>query len=132
MATRSQRHAQAIYRQVDQVSQMAENLKKGYGSLCHRFPVMVLRSGLAQAVGFLHAKAGGDGDRAAAYGLLLTHLASHLHNKADARIFQNHVHQASLAEYRRLTREALAASVWYKRYAQSLLGVDASDDGDRQ
>ncbi|MFZ4701743.1 MAG: type III-B CRISPR module-associated protein Cmr5 [Candidatus Methylumidiphilus sp.] len=56
MMTRSQKHAQAIAGQVGEVQHMSRKIQKQYGSLCHRFPIMVLRTGLAQAVGFLAAK----------------------------------------------------------------------------
>jgi CRISPR-associated protein Cmr5 len=124
MRTRSQQDAQAIYLQVSRVPQ---NLGKQYGALCHRFPVLVLRSGLAQAIGFLRAKAkANNGLGESAHGLLLAHLAGHLGQNAEAQAFQERVNTASLDEYRRLTRAALAAAVWYKRYAESVLGVDAT------
>ena len=39
-----------------------------------------------------------------------------------------HSRTAELAEYTRVTRDVLAALVWYKRFAQSVLGVDASEE----
>jgi CRISPR-associated protein Cmr5 len=35
---------------------------------------------------------------------------------------------AQLAEYMRLTNDVMAALLWYKRFAQSVLGVDPTDD----
>lgn len=155
MPSRSQRHAHAVYGQVQALieseeklreqygnlckeSEQAEKLckelqqrekrRKQYGALCHRFPILVLRCGLAQALGFLQAKAT-SGDSGNAHGLLLGHLAEQLHGQADGAAFQQQVQRAPLAEYRRLTREALALALWYKRYAESLLGVAAGDEG---
>ena len=129
MITRSQRHAKAIAEQVKEVKERRNRkIEKQYGALCHRFPIMVLRNGLAQAVGFLAAKSTSDGSTA--HGLLLGHLASHLSSGANATSYQTHVNRADIPEYRRMTREALAAAVWYKRFAESLLNVDASDTGE--
>jgi len=129
MMTRSQKHAQGIAKQVKEVKEVQEKnrkIQKQYGSLCHRFPIMVLRNGLAQAVGFLAAKS----KNSTAHGLLLSHLAAHLSSNANAASYQTDVNKADIAKYRRMTREALAAAVWYKRFAESLLNVDASELGD--
>jgi CRISPR-associated protein Cmr5 len=126
MMTRSQQYAKAIAEQVKDVKGKSLKIQKQYGALCHRFPIMVLRNGLAQAVGFLAAKS----KNTSAHGLLLGHIAAHLDSGANAASYQTHVNQADIAEYRHLTREALAAAVWYKRFAESLLNVDASYSGD--
>lgn len=130
--TRSQNYAQAVYAQFKELGErnLDEKMQKQYGALCHRFPILVLRCGLAQAVGFLSAKGKSDKNgNSSPHGLLLQHLANQLGAGADAQAFQIKVNQASLSDYRRLTREALALAVWYKRYAESLLGVDASETG---
>ena len=126
MMTRSQQHAQGIAGQVKEVQARPRKIQKQYGSLCHRFPIMVLRNGLAQAVGYLAAKS----KNTPAHGLLLGHIAAHLDSDANAASYQTHVNRADIAEYRHMTREALAAAVWYKRFAESLLNVDASYSGD--
>lgn len=131
MRTRSQRDAQAIYRQIERIQNKPEKLRKQYGALCHRFPMLVLRSGLSQALGFLCAKADNDFTDSA-HGLLLRHLADHLGDNAEPQVFQRTVNAADLNDYRRLTRAALAAAVWYKRYAESVLGVEASSVGDEK
>ena len=130
MMTRSQQHAKAIAEQVKEVQGNSPKIQKQYGALCHRFPIMVLRNGLAQAVGFLAAKSKSDGS--SAHGLMLDHLAAHLLNpQARGADYQTHViNTENIAAYRRMTRTALAAAVWYKRFAESLLNVDASDTGE--
>lgn len=130
MMTRSQNHAQAVYAQFQKLGGLDDKMQKQYGALCHRFPILVLRCGLAQALGFLSAKGKPDDKgHLPAHGLLLQHLANQLGAGADAQTFQVSVNQASLSDYRRLTREALAVAVWYKRYAESLWGVDVSETG---
>ena len=46
---------------------------------------------------------------------------------SDPGAFQETVNRASIADYRRMTRNALSAALWYKRYAQSVLDVDAAE-----
>jgi CRISPR-associated protein Cmr5 len=127
MKTRSQTHAGTVYTQVRQILGVPEDIQKQYGTLCHRFPVMVLRNGLAQTLGFLAAKAGVGNDNAHAW--LLNHLAQQLLNpQANRTLLLERVHAANLQEYRLLTRKALAVAIWYKRYAESLLDVTAGHE----
>jgi CRISPR-associated protein Cmr5 len=127
MKTRSQYDAETAYARIREITTQPQDIQKQYGTLCHRFPVMVLRNGLAQTLGFLAAKAGGD--QRNAHSLLLNHLARHLVDK-NAQYLGEFVHQADLSQYRLLTRRALAVAIWYKRYAESLLEVSASDTAD--
>lgn len=127
MKTRSQTYASTVYAQVRQILGVPEDIQKQYGTLCHRFPVMVLRNGLAQTLGFLAAKAGVGNDNAHAW--LLNHLAQQLLNpQANRAQLLQSVHAANLQEYRLLTRKALAVAIWYKRYAESLLDVTAGHE----
>ncbi len=128
MQTRSQRDAEKIYRQVREAVDFDDKAKVRYGGWCHRFPVLVLRAGLAEATAFLEAKAnaqsrGAEGDRR-----FLGHLSATLGAEGGlARTARG----ADLADYRRLTRRCLEAAIWYKRYAESLLGMSAADaDGE--
>ena len=129
MITRSQQHSQKVYEQLSQL-QFDEVQQKKYGSLCHKFPLMVLRSGLAQAVAFVWVK--GSQEEDSPQGVFLKHIAelsSQAAGEAPAD-FQQRINGLELTQYQRLTREILAASVWYKRFAESVLGVsgDNSDD----
>lgn len=110
------------------VQQWGDKKKKRYGALCHKLPNLVLRSGLAQAVGFLSAKAGGNAD--SPEGTLLAHFANHVGGQTNTNQFLQNVNAAPLPDYMRLTRATLDAALWYKRYAQSLLGVDPTETGD--
>lgn len=93
--------------------------KKEYGSLAHKLPVLILQNGLAQATGFLLAK--GEKQRQA----LLDDLA-HLLGSADGKAFHEKVIKADVTQTMLLTRRALEAAGWLKRYVQGVLKVDAT------
>ena len=56
---RAQKYAEAALAKVERVS---AELAREYRARAENLPVMVLQSGLVQAVGFLRAKAAGDGE----------------------------------------------------------------------
>jgi CRISPR-associated protein Cmr5 len=128
MKTRSQQYSEIVFNQV--LNLKDKPYKKFYASLTHEFPLMVLRSGLSQAVAFVWAKAQPKKEEptpsleAQAKLIFLEHLIQLIKcHAATPKDFQVHIQTAKLAEYQRLTRQILAASVWYKRFADSLLKV---------
>ena len=105
--------------------------KKQYGALAHKLPGMILQNGLAQATGFLLAK--GKGRDTNEHHALLTDLHAVLHGArattaADGEGLHQEIIAADLAQTLRLTRRSLEASGWLKRYAQGVLGVDATGE----
>lgn len=124
--TRSQSNSKLAFDQINNLS-IDDKKKKQYGQLCHFFPILVLRSGLAQATGFFLAKAGDEED--SAHGIFLKHMSAVTNGSGDElpKNFQQRICAADLAEYQRMTRKILAASVWYKRFAESLLHVKAGE-----
>lgn len=90
---------------------------KDYKTRADGFPVMVMQAGLAQAVGFYHAK---TSDKHA-YGRYLEDFAQALAG-CDGATLLSRVIQAPLPEYRRLTREALDLALWFKRFCQAKAG----------
>ncbi len=112
--TRSQENAIQIYKQVNSVK---KEFQKEYEIWCKKLPILILRNGLSQATGFLWAKA--KQNESDPPGLLLKHLAEHL-KIPSAETLHRHVIKADLPEYQRLTRLTLEASLWYKRYTESL------------
>jgi CRISPR-associated protein Cmr5 len=124
MRARSQQQAETIHGLVEQIRRDVRERKdqKRYGALCHRFPLMVRENGLAAAIGFLAAK---GTDPAGPESRLLAHYAAVL-NCAGGEALRQSCVASSLDEYRRLTRTALQASEWFKRYAEAILKVDAS------
>lgn len=117
--------ARAAYERVTARQEAA--FKKEYGALAHKFPGMILQNGLAQATGFLLAK-GKEEHRA-----LLADLAALLcHSGAvtstDPQVLHQTVIAADLAATLLLTRRALEASSWLKRYVQGALGIGATGE----
>jgi CRISPR-associated protein Cmr5 len=138
MRTRSQTLSQLVYGQIQKMKEIdkeqdvkekkkPEEDAKTYGSLCHQFPLMVLRSGLSHAVAFVWVKSKGKDDTP--YWQFLKHLSALTgEEKETPANFQQRINSAELMEYQRLTRTILAASIWYKRFAESILGVKAGEE----
>jgi len=119
MQTKDQTYAAKIFMQV---SAVAEGDRKKYGAMAHKLPILIRTAGLAQALAYVEARSETPTK------LLLDHLAEVVGAGSRQQLLV-HSRTASLSEYMRLTRDALAALLWYKRFAQSVLGVDASDEG---
>ncbi|MBJ6363923.1 type III-B CRISPR module-associated protein Cmr5 [Paenibacillus sp. GCM10012307] len=99
---------------IENIKSTSLQQQQQYGSLCHRFPSMVMLNGLRLTVTFFSSDKGmrsqylDDISRA-----LNVNLRKQIPDEMD--------------KYRLLTRQVLAASVWYKRYAEAILGVTQSD-----
>jgi CRISPR-associated protein Cmr5 len=129
--TRQQRYLTLALAHVEMVAREAKEAKDIYGGLCHTFPVLVRTCGLCQALAYVEAKAAGNGARGKAYTLLRGHVAAVL-GVPDALAAAR---DAEVTEYMRYTRTILAAWIFYKRFAVSLLKVEsgqAADDGAAQ
>lgn len=118
MNTRSRQHAANAHACVSAVASQAYASK--YRALALSFPIMVLQSGLAQATGFLQAKSSDNNE----YQRYLSDLAGIL-GKSSGKSLHKTVIESRLPDYQQLTRQALDASGWLKRYAQALLQEDA-------
>ena len=120
MQARSQKYAARIFKQVEEL-QKHHNAgdQKQYGSMAHKLPVLIRTAGLSQALGFVTARGNAMHQR------LVTDLSTTLGRpdlSRDSRM------ATKLQEYMRMTQEALDALLWYKRFAQSVLKVDASEE----
>lgn len=118
MRTRNQEYAAQIF---EQVKQVGEDERKKYGSLAHRLPVLIRTAGLAQALAFVEARGGAAGRK------LLRDIAAVVNEVNEEKLLARS-RTAELPEYMLLTRNVLAALAWYKRFAQSVLGVEAGAD----
>lgn len=122
MQTRDQKFAAAIYEQVTQLTPKSKEAKQ-YGSMAHKLPVLIHTAGLAQALAFVEAR--GQGKQK----LLLTHLAKVIYgNQTEKNHLLERSRKAEIGEYQELTMKTVAALQWYKRFAQSVLDVEAGDD----
>lgn len=121
MLTRDQKYATIIYDQVCKIKK--ERPKKEYtkyGAMSHKLPILIYTAGLTQALIFVDAR----GEQIQKQ--LLQDLAATVgHNDTDTLL--KVVREANLSSYMRLTQQILAALLWYKRFAQSILDVEASD-----
>ncbi|WP_082674222.1 type III-B CRISPR module-associated protein Cmr5 [Thiohalocapsa sp. ML1] len=124
-AIRSHLVAVAAFESVS--ARTGESFKKQYGALTHKLPVLILQNGLAQASGFLLAK--GENEHLAVLNDLLAVLRQGgSTNAADARSFHSEIIAADLSRTMQLTRHALDAAAWMKRYVQGELGITATGD----
>jgi len=123
MQTRDQKYATRAFEQVSDVFQnMSEVNRKKYGAMAHKLPVLIHTAGLAQALTFVESRSEEP------YKRLLEHLAEAVGAGTKADLL-DHSRTAPLAEYTRLTQEVVAALLWYKRFAQSVLGIEAGEEG---
>ncbi|MBU0501415.1 MAG: type III-B CRISPR module-associated protein Cmr5 [Gammaproteobacteria bacterium] len=124
---RAHKIARAAYERVTAHSGSSEGFRKKYAALAHKLPGMILQNGLAQATGFLLAK-GKEEHRA-----VLTDLAGLLRaigatNSSDPDQLHRSIIDADLEQTLLLTRRALEATGWMKRYIQGALGLSATGE----
>ncbi len=124
MRTQSQEYMEMAAARVSDVE--GKTWAKVYGGLCHSFPVLVRTAGLAQAVAYHQSKAAAAGDVNASGP-----------KQAHRRVIEDYeallpkskfdIATAPLSEYMQATRRVLAAGVFYKRFAASILEATAGD-----
>lgn len=125
--------ASKIYDQVFAYKNVETNdkLQKRYGSMAYRLPILVRSAGLAQALAFVESKSKGDVKHP--YTHLLNHLAEVVIGNNDGKALAGQSRNANVQEYMYLTQRTMLALKWYKRFAETMLGVTsttAGEDGD--
>ncbi|MDZ4721784.1 MAG: type III-B CRISPR module-associated protein Cmr5 [Roseiflexaceae bacterium] len=118
--TRNQSMAEAVFKRVAAI-ELGSKAAKRYGAMAHRLPVLIRSAGLAQALAFVQVRGKQEQKQ------LLDDLAFII-GQENGLILQKASYSASLTEYMHLTQVCLAALLWFKRYAQSVLKVDATED----
>ncbi len=121
--TLEQELAARIYKQVAQLEDDKARAKE-YGGMAHKLPVLIRQAGLVQALAYVSAR-GKDGAKQ-----LLEDLA-HVLGCNSAEVLLKESREAELLAYMDLTHRATIALTWYKRFAQSVLGVEPTDEGDQ-
>lgn len=124
MLTRDQEYGANVFKQVSDIAGKGDEYMNSYGSMAHKLPVLIRSAGLAQALAFVEARG------KPAHKHLLDHLAEVVLKKVEAKgaeLARKSRETENLGEYMYLTHESMAALVWYKRFAQSVLDVDASE-----
>ncbi len=114
--TRDQEYAVDAYNRVKTVKLLSKPEHDRYGSMDHKLPILIRTAGLAQALAFVIARGKGEHKR------LLKDLALTLKQQNGENLAETAMN-AALSEYIYLTQQALAALLWYKRFAQSVLDV---------
>lgn len=122
MQTRRQQRSWLAYQRVNAHKAPAENPPPDAGAkeaefkrFAKSFPALIQASGLAQAAAYAAQKAP-DG--------FLDDLAQVMRCGTQDELCQA-ARQAPLTDYLRLSRDALDAATWLKRYAEALLEGDA-------
>ena len=105
---------------VQGVSTSSAPIRKTYGALCHQIPILVLTNGLGLTAAFVEAKAASEEP----YRLIKEHLAGVLGAGPNVNL-STHIKGRTSEEYMLDTFTILDAWVYYKRFAVSLLGVEA-------
>ena len=116
--TRTHKLATEAYRRV--AERKGKQHENAYSSLAHSFPSMILQNGLAQATGFLIAKGKGEHESLLADLNAVLRAAESVASEDGDALHQTII-AADLSETMQLTRHALDASAWIKRYSQGLL-----------
>lgn len=103
----------------------AKAYRKKYGTMAHKLPILIRTAGLVQALAFVQAK----GTKTAAWQDYLNDVA-HTVDRANGAALLQESQTVPLNEYIYLTREVSSALLWYKRFAESILKIEASDQSD--
>lgn len=137
MPTRSQEmmkmaadHVTAVKEQEQDRAANDRPIAKKYGSLCHQLPVLVRTCGLCQAVAFLESKAAGHDAESQSHGLVLRHMRSVMDTNGISlagNVLSKAISTVPTQEYIHATRTILQSWVYYKRFGESILGVDAGE-----
>ena len=117
--TRAQQYAQKAFEKVQiQAKISTKDLRDKYSGFAKRFPSLIHSCGLAQALAFAQAKA--------PVGYLED--LSFVLNRGNPEVLFDNTRKAEIPEYIQLSREAIAAAGWLKRYAEALI----QDEEDKQ
>ncbi|WP_029214549.1 type III-B CRISPR module-associated protein Cmr5 [Kallotenue papyrolyticum] len=118
MQTREQYFANIVFALVEARRQRYANQQAAinkYGAMAHKLPVLIRAAGLAQALEFVATRPDQQKD-----------LLDDLQKALDHEDLRKASREASLTEYMLLTEQALAALLWFKRYAESVLNVTSA------
>jgi CRISPR-associated protein Cmr5 len=121
MQTRDQRYAIQILKQVQAIKrhpEYKESLYKKYGAISFQLPILIHSAGLAQALAYVESR------KEQIFKDFLRDLSITI-CKGESLCEQ--ARNVELPEYILLSRQVLAALLWYKRFAQSILDVDAEE-----
>jgi CRISPR-associated protein Cmr5 len=110
-------NAQAVYQRISLLATKDETFRTRYGTLAHRLPVLIRTAGLTQAIAFVSVRGKDEGQQ-------LMRDVAHSMGMTDEQLATKS-RTAPVLEYMRLTQQMLSILVWYKRFAQTVLGVES-------
>ncbi|MCP4422789.1 MAG: type III-B CRISPR module-associated protein Cmr5 [Chloroflexi bacterium] len=132
MHTINQQYATDVYERVKTIydkhpkkTEAGKKFQKKYGTMAHKLPILVRTAGLVQAVAFVDAKS----QKVPAWRQYLDDVAQTV-DHPDSKALLAASQRANLSEYILLTHRVSAALVWYKRFAESVLNIDQSEQDD--
>jgi len=116
--TTSQKMARQAYSVVDgRLTPLTKERRDKYTSFAREFPTLVHSCGLAQAVAFARAK--GEHQEQYVDDLAAVLSAAGHERVNDSAALAEKTRSLPLTQYLRLSRDALAAAVWVKRYVEA-------------
>jgi len=114
--TRSQRLAKAAFPRVQEChSRLTKKQFEEYVRFAKKFPALIHTCGLAQAVAFALAK---EEHGYVADLTVVLQGAGHA-EITESRPLDRHSRETQLGDYLRLSRDALSAATWLKRYVEA-------------
>jgi CRISPR-associated protein Cmr5 len=120
--TRSQRLAQAAYSQIaNHTGQGQQKLEKEFVSTVKKFPALIHTCGLAQAIAFALAK---KDHKYVGYLAEVIRASGHP-EVTGATTLHERARESNLGTYLRLSRDAIAAASWLKRYVEAAAGEES-------
>jgi len=125
MLTREQAYAADVFKRVSDFKRNSPNQISRYGAMAHQLPLLIRTAGLVQALTFV------AGRKDEGLNQLLNDLAQTI-KQDNAEKFVAFSRNAPLPQYLRLTQQTMAALLWYKRFAQSVLDIDPTQAMDQK
>ncbi|BCW98126.1 MAG: hypothetical protein KatS3mg024_0953 [Armatimonadota bacterium] len=112
-----------------------EEFRRIYGGLYHKLPVLIRTCGLCQALAFVNSKTQAQGSRGSAHKAVMSDVTNVLTKFCGVRVAEDDKgdilavirEELQSWEYAMATRILLQSLVFHKRFAESILGVEASD-----
>lgn len=128
--TREQKRAAQAFEDVTYIKNKTnDEMPKRYATVVYQLIILIRTAGLIQALEFIENLS--HSGKQSAGSLLLDSLGKQM-GRFDDKIKDGHtlreyVRNAELGEYLILSREVMAAMVWYKRFVQSVLKINETD-----
>ncbi len=130
--TLDQKRAKRAWEDIQKVNGLPaefNGLKKSYGSLARRVPMLILTNGLGQTLAYLRSK--GKDDPKKEHYIIFQQLSywtmSQVAPESQNQSLLDWVLQTDSTAYRRATAEALAYLSWLKRFAEAELPTEEEE-----